>query len=247
MREGIDLTGRIDLLLDEIRNSETLLNNARKQISEKKSELKKKENLYYAVRTDRAHLTQAVTEAQDEIADLKEKMKVLTHQFDQMKEEIIAKEQDLIKEVEDKQRILKEKDNLIKDLEKLRLELISSGKEKQDLGKEMKKIQGSNKKLEMEKMALKGEMEKQVSHKELLNIKLADKQIEIDTLKRSCSVQQKVLERGEAKYAEKMEDIRILKLEIRRLRDELDLHCKDGEGLQQMKKERLIKDRELCV
>ena len=27
----------------------------------------------------------------DEIADLKEKMKVLTHQFDQMKEEIIAK------------------------------------------------------------------------------------------------------------------------------------------------------------
>ena len=31
-----------------------------------------------------------------------------------------------------------------------------------------------------------------------------------------CTVQ--VLERGEAKYAEKMEDIRILKLEIRRLR-----------------------------
>ena len=31
-----------------------------------------------------------------------------------------------------------------------------------------------------------------------------------------CTLQ--VLERGEAKYAEKMEDIRILKLEIRRLR-----------------------------
>ena len=32
-----------------------------------------------------------MTESHDEIADLKEKMKVLTHQFDQMKEEIVAK------------------------------------------------------------------------------------------------------------------------------------------------------------
>ena len=36
-------------------------------------------------------LNKAVTESQDEIADLKEKMRALTHQFDQMKEEIIAK------------------------------------------------------------------------------------------------------------------------------------------------------------
>lgn len=44
----------------------------------------------------------------------------------------------------------------------------------------------------MEKINLKGEMEKQVSQKELLNVKFAEKQIEIDTFKRSTSVQQKV-------------------------------------------------------
>jgi hypothetical protein len=39
----------------------------------------------------RVQLNKAVTESQDEIADLKGKMRALTHQFDQMKEEIIAK------------------------------------------------------------------------------------------------------------------------------------------------------------
>ncbi len=44
-----------------------------------------------AIPIPRSQLNRAVTESHDEIADLKEKMKVLTHQFDQMKEEIVAK------------------------------------------------------------------------------------------------------------------------------------------------------------
>ncbi len=48
----------------------------------------------------RVQLNKAVTESQDEIADLKEKMRALTHQFDQMKEEIIAKV--ILKETENK-------------------------------------------------------------------------------------------------------------------------------------------------
>lgn len=48
-------------------------------------------NLHLTFKLYRSQLNRAVTESQDEIADLKEKMKVLTHQFDQMKEEIVAK------------------------------------------------------------------------------------------------------------------------------------------------------------
>ena len=39
---------------------------------------------------------------------------VLTHQFDQLKEEIIAKEMDLVKESQEKSRINREKDGLAK-------------------------------------------------------------------------------------------------------------------------------------
>ena len=41
-------------------------------------------------------------------------LQVLTHQFDQLKEEIIAKEMDLVKESQEKSKINREKDGLAK-------------------------------------------------------------------------------------------------------------------------------------
>ena len=97
MNEGANMSHKIENLLEDIKNSETVIQFNKKQIEEFKSELKKQQNLYHSVRNDRSQLTRAVTESHDEIADLKEKMKVLTHQFDQLKEEIIAKEMDLVR------------------------------------------------------------------------------------------------------------------------------------------------------
>ena len=47
-------------------------------------------------------------------------------------------------------------------------------------------------KLELEITNLRSELEKSVSHKEVLNSKLSSKQQEIDVLKRKTDVQQKV-------------------------------------------------------
>merc|ERR1719203_433185 len=102
MMEGTEMAQRIDILLDEVRNSETLVYNYQKQCTETQSELKKQQHLYHAIRNDRSQLTKCVTEGHDKIADYKEKIKVLTHQFDQLKEEIIAREQDLMKEKQEK-------------------------------------------------------------------------------------------------------------------------------------------------
>ena len=114
MVEGADQAHRIECLLEEFRNAETALQHTKKQVGEGKAELRKQLNLYNSVRNDRAQLTRAVTESHDEVADLKEKMKVLTHQFDQLKEEIIAKEMDLVKESQEKARVLRDKDGLAK-------------------------------------------------------------------------------------------------------------------------------------
>ena len=77
MNEGSNMAHKIDNLLDDIKNSETTIQFNKKQIEEYKSELKKQQNLYHSVRNDRSQLTRAVTESHDEIADLKEKMKVV--------------------------------------------------------------------------------------------------------------------------------------------------------------------------
>ena len=47
-------------------------------------QLKKQQNLYHAVRNDKNILNKGLTEAHDEISDLKGKLRVLNHQFDQV-------------------------------------------------------------------------------------------------------------------------------------------------------------------
>ena len=125
---------------------------------------------------------------------------MLTHQFDQLKEEIIAKEMDLVKESQEKARILKDKDGLTKEIEKVRSESQSAEKNKHASEKEVQKLLGriSNliyiilkcfskdreKKLEVEISAKKTEMEKTVSRMEVMNNRLSQKKQEIEVLER---------------------------------------------------------------
>ena len=68
-----------------------------------------------------AGLAKNLTEAHDEIADLKGKLRVLSHQFDQLKEEIEAKEAALVKESQEQAQLQKEKDDLATLVEKVRI------------------------------------------------------------------------------------------------------------------------------
>ena len=245
MTEGADMAHKIESLLDEVKNSETIIQNNKKQIEEYKSELKKQQNLYHSVRNDRSQLTRAVTESHDEIADLKEKMKVLTHQFDQLKEEIIAKEMDLVKESQEKAKILKDKDGLMKEIEKVKTEANLSDKNKIASEKEVQKLMDRERRLENEMNSKKVEIEKTVSRTEVLNTKLAQKKQEIEVLERKVDVQQKVIERGEVNFNERMEDCRLLKLEIKRLKEDNNFLESDTKNLTALKKEVLKLEREL--
>ena len=64
---------RIDELLDEVRDAESLVYTYRKEMRDLETQLKQQQNLYSAVRNDRTGLAKSLTEAHDEIADLKGK------------------------------------------------------------------------------------------------------------------------------------------------------------------------------
>ncbi len=113
---------------------------------------------------------------------------------------------------------LQDKDGLLKEIEKVRLEAASASKQQQTSEKETKLLQERGRRLEAEIASLHSDMEKSLSHRELLNTRLSQKDQEMEALKRSIEVHTKALERGEAKYGESLEDVRILKLEIKRLR-----------------------------
>ena len=76
-------------MLDEVRDEEGIAYNYRKELADLEIQLKKQQNLYHAVRNDKNILNKGLTEAHDEISDLKGKLRVLNHQFDQVTYKVI--------------------------------------------------------------------------------------------------------------------------------------------------------------
>ena len=74
--------------------------------------IRQQQNLYQAARNDRTGLNKSLTVSADEISDLKGKLRVLQHQFDQLKEEMVAKEQAILKASQENQKTIKEKEEL---------------------------------------------------------------------------------------------------------------------------------------
>lgn len=69
-------------------------------------------NLFDAVRAERNALQKSLQESNAECSELKTKLKVTSHQTEQLKEDIAMKEQQLIKEEVILRKVTKEKENL---------------------------------------------------------------------------------------------------------------------------------------
>uniref|UniRef100_A0A2K6CB52 Cilia and flagella associated protein 58 n=1 Tax=Macaca nemestrina TaxID=9545 RepID=A0A2K6CB52_MACNE len=98
INQASDLTQKVLMNMEDIKVRETQIFDYRKKIAESEIKLKQQQNLYEAVRSDRNLYSKNLVEAQDEITEMKRKLKIMTHQVDQLKEEISAKESALEKE-----------------------------------------------------------------------------------------------------------------------------------------------------
>lgn len=69
-----------------------------KKVTEEQAKLKLQQNLYEQVRADRNLFSKQHIQSQDEISEMKRKFKIMTHQIEQLKEEIQVKDRALINE-----------------------------------------------------------------------------------------------------------------------------------------------------
>eukprot|EP01083_Nonionella_stella_P032389 88666_1 len=73
-------------------------NDTNNTIREERNKLKFQQQLYENIRGERNLFCQNLNEAQDEIAEMKRKFKIMTHQIEQYKEETTSKDKALIKQ-----------------------------------------------------------------------------------------------------------------------------------------------------
>lgn len=84
--------------INEAKLKQIEISNYKKHLAEAEAKYRQQLNLYEMVRAERSACGKSLTEAQEEIQELRNKLKVLNHQIEQLKEDIAFKETQMIKE-----------------------------------------------------------------------------------------------------------------------------------------------------
>ncbi|XP_051837323.1 cilia- and flagella-associated protein 58 isoform X1 [Antechinus flavipes] len=244
INEASDLTQKVLASMEDIKIREMQLFDYRKKIAESETKLKQQQNLYEAVRSDRNLYSKNLIEAQDEITEMKRKLKIMTHQVDQLKEEISSKEAALVKLHLEHQRIEKEKETLKAELQKLRQQALETKHfiEKQEA--EERKLLRIITEADAERLRQKKELEQVISERDILGSQLVRRNDELALLYEKIKIQQSVLNKGENQYNQRIEDMRILKLEIKKLRREKGILAKSVANVEELRQELFHMQRE---
>jgi chromosome segregation ATPase len=228
VNEALELEKRVKLLFNEFSDAQEFIHIIKREKMILETDLKQKMILHATLQNDHFLLNQNCTEIQDFVTDLQNNLKVLRHQFDQIKEEIINKKELVAKYLSEKEEIKKENHNLLLEIAKYKTAIRDEKSENLKEDKKFRMLNESYIRLRNENKESASCLEKTIPGRELLDRKLNEKNMESEFLKKKVKIQEKILSRGESKYQERIEDTRILKLENKRLEAEIELSQKDN-------------------
>jgi len=252
INEASDLTQKVLQHMEDVKVREMQIFDYKKKIAEAETKLKQQQNLYEAVRSDRNLYSKNLIESQDEITEMKRKLRIMNHQIDQLKEEIQSKEAALVKEVLEHQRVDKEKETLKAELQKMKQQAAESKAYIEAQEAEERKLLKIIAEADAERVRQKKELDQVISERDILGTQLVRRNDELALLYEKIKIQQSVLNKGEVQYNQRLEDIRVLKLEIKKLRREKTILQKSVANVEDLRREvyhiqrELLRERTRC-
>ncbi|KAK3729105.1 hypothetical protein RRG08_005477 [Elysia crispata] len=252
INEASDLTQKVLQHMEDVKVREMQIFDYKKKIAEAETKLKQQQNLYEAVRSDRNLYSKNLIESQDEITEMRRKLRIMTHQIDQLKEEIQAKEAALVKETLVNQQVEKEKDTLKAELQKMKQQAVESKAYIEAQQAEENKLLKIIAEADAERVRQKKELDQVISERDILGTQLVRRNDELALLYEKIKIQQSVLNKGEVQYNQRLEDIRVLKLEIKKLRREKTILQKSVANVEDLRREvyhiqrELLRERTRC-
>eukprot|EP01038_Epipyxis_sp_PR26KG_P008365 gene8365-11319_t len=205
---------------EEMKMKDITIAELKKQVSDWENKLKQQLQMYEAVRTDRNHYSKGLLEAQDSIAELRKKFKIMQHQIEQLKEEIASKDQAIVKEHFEFQRADKIRENLQIELniknKKMRenFELLSQQEN------ELKNMTITLRNMDEEALAQRKEYDQLINERDILGTQLIRRNDELALLYEKLRIQDSQLKKGETQYNARVDDIRLLRVKYRELQRE---------------------------
>ncbi|XP_061412500.1 cilia- and flagella-associated protein 58 [Lethenteron reissneri] len=245
INEASDLTQKVLLHMEDVKVREMQIFDYKKKIAEAETKLKQQQNLYEAVRSDRNLYSKNLIEAQDEITETKRKLKIMNHQIDQLKEEITAKEATLVKEHMENQRVEKEREALKVELQRMKLQATETKAFIDSQEVEERKLLRIISEADQDRLRQKKELDQVLTERDVLGTQLVRRNDELALLYEKIKIQQSTLNKGEVQYRQRLEDIRLLKLEIRKLRREKNILTRSTANVEDLRREVYHMQRDL--
>lgn len=203
--------------LEEVKIKKMENHDLQKKIIDAQEKLKQQQALYEQVRSDRNSKGKALNDAFEELDELKKKLKIISHQVTQQKEEMKAISMKhaeetvrVIKETKEKERYKDEAQSYKAKAEKHEATL-------HNLKKESYRLNQIIKESENDRMKQLSDIERVTSERDILGTQLIRRNDEIALLYEKIQIQNSALEKGAIQFREKIEDIRMLKLKISEL------------------------------
>ncbi|KAL4639990.1 cilia- and flagella-associated protein 58 [Arapaima gigas] len=251
INEASDLTqkarrkGHVLQHMEDIKVREMQIFDYKKKIAEAETKLKQQQNLYEAVRSDRNLYSKNLIEAQDEITEMKRRLKAMDHQIDQLREEINGKEAALVREHLEFQHVEKEKEALKLELQKMKHQAQETKQFIDSQEAEERKLLKIITDADAERLRQKKELDQVISERDILGTQLVRRNDELTLLYEKIKIQQSILNKGEVQYNQRVEDIRLLKMEIKNLRREKGILSKTMSNIEELRREVFHLQREL--
>lgn len=210
-KEALEITSKI-------KTKETEIYECRKKIMQAENRLKHQQNLYEAVQNDRTLQAKLLGESQNEIVEMKRKLKVINAQINNYKEDIVSKEESLKKEISLGDKLKKEITTITEDVKnyKHQNELAISYNRAQ-LSEEAK-LNQFVKEADLERARQDNALKVLMSEREHLGAQLIKQNEELAKVYEKLKTNQFELTRGGNRYAERVKQIRELRQEIRDLK-----------------------------
>ncbi|NXQ88175.1 CFA58 protein, partial [Nyctibius grandis] len=237
INETSELKQKVLQHLKDIEIREMQICDYEKKIEESAIKLKQQQNHCEAVRTERNLCSKNLIEAKDEIAEMKKKLKTVTHQVDQLRDEITDKEAALVKEHLEHQRTEKEKESLKAERLKMKKQALETKHFIENQEAEERKLLEIIAEADADRLKQKQQFDQVIKERDTLGSQLVRRNDEVALLYEKIKIQQSILNKGETQYRQRMEDIRLLKLEIKKLRREKGILGKSVANAEELRQE----------
>merc|ERR1719333_908902 len=238
-------SGRYIHTLEELKARDNKLAELKAAIADVKTKLSQQKNLYEAVRTDRNLYSKNWLESNEEIAEMKRKFRSMSHQIEALKEEIKEKDQLLIKEHFEKNKVKKSSEAISDNLKKATRRMAALQTLTDQQKSEVKRLESSIAEAEQEQQNQRKEFDQVTSERNILGTQLIRRNDELSLLCEKIKIQKSTLQKGEAQYRDRLDEIRALKLQVLNLNRNMHVMNEEAGSLTELDKEVYHLERDL--